>query len=543
VTTFVTLWDLLTHAADQDLPLRIHGEPAANWPEIRRRAMALAAHLIDGGCAAGDRIILNAHTGSAFLIGFFGSIGAGALPVPTAPEVGRRSLVQVPERLDRLDQHLQPWGWFGFPSPPDDGRRWLAVPDPTDGPVTLRTGDAGDTAYLQLTSGTTTGSRATMVSHRQALANMATAARGIALTAADRVETWLPLYHDYGLVGGVLMTMYHSASLLLHPPAAVVIDPTAWLADIAAERISVIHSASFLLGHLLRRVNPAKLAEIDLQHLRMFIHGGERLDATSFRQVQALLTETSGLPAHSVVGGYGLAEATFCVSTGRPDQPRTIDVVAADPFETAGQATPDPLGSYRFVSVGPPLDAIEARIVRLDGAMATERQVGEIQLRGDSITAGYWRDEAGTAGTFQDGWLKTGDLGYLADGELYVTGRIKEIIIQAGRNYLPQDIEEVVEAIAGVRKGGSVALGVYDHEVTTETLVLLAEVADDAAGPELEARIQQAVMTQFGISARRIVLLKPGTIPKTTSGKRQRTLCRQWVLNDRLPEGLLAARS
>jgi acyl-CoA synthetase (AMP-forming)/AMP-acid ligase II len=538
MASFRTLWDLLDHAANLDLPLRIQGEPEASWQTIRRGAMAVAASLIQGDCPEGARVILNAHTSSTFLTGFFGCIGAGVLAVPVAPEVGRRRLVDVPERLNGLQAHVQPWGWFGFADPPADGRRWLAIPALADAPVALRVGAPDDTAYLQLTSGTTTGSRATLVGHRQALADMAASIRACEFCADDRVATWLPLYHDYGLIGGVMMTMYHGSSLLLHPPARVVADPAGWLADLAQERISVVHSASFLLGHLLRRVTPAQLAGIDLRPLRMFIHGGERLEATSFRQVQALLSEHSGLPAHSVVGGYGLAEAGFCVSTGRAGQPRPIDTVAADPFETQGLAQSDPGGTYRFVSVGPPLDAFAARIVRSDGALAPERQVGEIQLRGEAVTAGYWQDPDGTTDLFQDGWLKTGDLGYQADGHLYVTGRIKEIIIQAGRNYLPQDIEEVVEAVPGVRRGGSVALGVYDPELTTEALVVLAEVQDEAPVQELQGRIQQAVLGQFGLTAWQILLIKPGAIPKTTSGKRQRTLCRQWVVNDRLPEGL-----
>ncbi len=540
MTRFLTIWELLEHAAAQDLPLQIHGEPQAGWPRIRRLAEAVAAQLMDGGCLPGDRVIVSAHTSETFLVGFFGAIGAGALAVPTAPDVGRRTLVQIPERLDQLDKHLQPWGWFGFANPPDDGRRWLAQPEETDAVVTLRTSGPDETAFLQLTSGTTTGSRATLVGHRQAIANMETAARGISLTAADHVATWLPLYHDYGLIGGVLMSMRHSARLLLHSPAAVMADPTAWLADLAADRTSVVHSASFLLGHLLRRVDRTRLAELDLSPIRMFIHGGERLDAASFRQVQALLTEACSLPAHSIVGGYGLAEAAFCVSTGLAGQPRPIDVVAADPFEAEGLARPDPDGTYRFVSVGPVLDAIAVRIMHGDGRILPERSMGEIQLHGDSITAGYWQDDESTTAAFQDGWLKTGDLGYLADGHLYVTGRIKEIIIQAGRNYVPQDIEAVIEAVPGVRRGGSVALGVYDHELTTETLIVLAEVGGDDRSPEIAAHIQKAVLSQFGISARRIILLKPGAIPKTTSGKRQRTLCRQWVLHDRLPGHLLA---
>jgi acyl-CoA synthetase (AMP-forming)/AMP-acid ligase II len=541
LASFQTLWDLLDHAADRQIPLRIHGEPDASWEGIRRKARGLASQLIAAGCPVGARIIVSAQTRSDFFIGFFGSIAAGALAVPCAPDIGRRPLTQIPERLDRLDEHLSPWGWFGFAESPDDARRWLTMPTPIQEPIAMRLGRPEETAYLQLTSGTTTGSRATMVSHRQALANMATTARGIAITPDDRVATWLPLYHDYGLVGGVLTTIHSGTPVMLHPPAQVVADPAGWLEDVARERITLIHSGSFMLGYLLRRVDPARLERLDLSHLRMFVHGGERLDAAAFRQVQAILSEKAGLPPNSVVGGYGLAESTFCASTGRPGQPRPIDVVAADPFETEGRVVPDPHGTYRFVSVGPVLDAIEARIVGSDGHVVSERRIGEIQLRGESITAGYWQDPEGTAALFQDGWLKTGDLGYLADDHLYVTGRIKEIIIQAGRNYLPQDIEEVVEAVPGVRKAGSVALGVYDHDLMTESLVLLVEVDAQNLPTDISARIHAAVLGQFGLTARRIILLQAGSIPKTTSGKRQRTLCRQWVLNDRIPPSLICS--
>jgi acyl-CoA synthetase (AMP-forming)/AMP-acid ligase II len=538
VASFRTLGDLLDHAADLDLPLHIQGEPEVSWQTIRQGAWAVAAHLIEAGCPEGARVILSAQTSSAFLSGFFGCIAAGVLPVPVAPEVGRRRLIDIPERLDGLQAHLQPWGWFGFAAPPADGRRWLPVPAGLDAPAALRGGAPDGIAYLQLTSGTTTGSRATMVGHRQALANMATTARAIALTPDDRLATWLPLYHDYGLVGGVLTTIYCGTPLMLHPPALVVADPAGWLEDIARERITLIHSGSFLLGHLLRRVPASRLEGLDLSHLRMFVHGGERLDATAFRKVQALLSEYCGLPPNSVVGGYGLAETTFCVSTGRPGQPRPIDVIAAEPFETEGRVVPDPSGTYRFVSVGPVLDAIEVRIIGPQGQAVPERQVGEIELRGESITAGYWQDPEGTAAIFDDGWLKTGDLGYLADGHLYVTGRIKEIIIQAGRNYLPQDIEAVVEDVPGVRKGATVALGVYDPDLMTESLVLLVEVDAQHVPADLTAHIHAAVQGQFGLIPRRIILLQAGSIPKTTSGKRQRTLCRQWVINDRLPTGL-----
>lgn len=538
---FTTLWDLLDHAADQDLPLTIAGAAPCRWSDIREAARGLAGHLVDSGCPAGGRVIVAAQTSAAFFIGFFGSIAAGALPVPCAPTVGRRPLTAIPDRMAGLDRHLEPWGWFGFEAPPDDGRRWLDLTHAQATPGNLRLSRTEDTAYLQLTSGTTTGSRATLVGHGQALANMATTARGIALTAADHVATWLPLYHDYGLVGGVFTTLFSGAAVTLHPPASVVADPGSWLEDVARGGVTLIHSGSFLLGYLLRRVPPERLATIDLSRLRLFVHGGERLDAGAFRQVQDLLSRLCGLPEHSVVGGYGLAEATFCASTGRPGQPRPIDVIAAEPFETAGQAVPDADGPYRFVSVGPVLDAIAVRIVAGD-RVVPERVVGEIQLRGDSITAGYWQDPEATAALFQDGWLRTGDLGYLADGHLYVTGRIKEIIIQAGRNYMPQDIEDVVEAVPGVRKAGSVALGVYDPDLLTESLALLVEVDEAAVSTRLQAQIHAAVQDQFGLTARRILLLRPGSIPKTTSGKRQRTLCRQWVQDDRLPpESLHAA--
>jgi fatty-acyl-CoA synthase len=372
-----------------------------------------------------------------------------------------------------------------------------------------------------------------MLPHACVTANMDAITRGAAFDVdRERVASWLPLYHDMGLIGLLGVPMTTGVDLVLAGPQDFLAAPGRWLDWMSSFECTVTGGPNFsyaLAARALRRG-----ADLDLHRWRLALNGAEPIDPDS---VEAFLSAGArfGLGAGAAFCVYGMAEATLAITFPQPGAGMSVDTVDRRVLETDRYAAPSDAGregARRLPRLGTVLDGLELRVVDPDtGAGRHDREVGEIELRGNSITPGYYRNPEATAAGFRDGWLRTGDLGYLVDGELVICGRRKDVIIVGGRNVFPEDIERAAAGVDGMRAGNVIAFGTTGHK-GRETIVVVAETkADDDAAP-VRAAVAERVTDAIGIPPSEIVLVAPGTLPKTSSGKLQRSLCKDRYLSD-----------
>ncbi|MFD9304951.1 fatty acyl-AMP ligase [Streptomyces sp. NPDC060048] len=513
-------------------------DTAARTLAVRLRALG----------ARGAPVLLLYPPGAEFLRAFTGCLYAGAVAVP-APLPGERG-----ERLRRVSGILRDTGarlvltdaanaaevslWlamagrgdvvclatdaFAAGSGPGPG----AYEDPGTGP--------DDLAFLQYTSGSTSRPRGVMVSHRNLLANHEAFQEAFGTTPDDRFASWLPHYHDLGLIGQLLHPLWLGATSVQMAAASFVRRPARWLRAIDDYGATVSSAPDFAYDLCVRRVTDEQLAGLDLSRWRVALNGAEpvrhrTLDAFADRFAGAGFRRGSLCPA------YGLAEATLFVSGAVPGTAgvrRTVDAAALERDELRPARAGEPVRT--LVSSGR-VRGHELRVTGPDGLELPPGRVGEIELRGDSVARGYWRDREESERAFgagPGGFLRTGDLGVLDDGELYVTGRLKEVAVLSGRNVYPQDVEGAVREMSPAFAAGNGAVFTVDAE--REQLVVLQEVrAQDTDWEQLRvlARgVQTLIGQDFEVPAGNVLLVRPGTVRRTTSGKIQRTLMRELFL-------------
>ncbi|MDX3579870.1 fatty acyl-AMP ligase [Streptomyces sp. FL07-04A] len=540
------------------------------YGELDRAARTLAVRLRERG-AQGRPVLLLHPPGPDFLKAFAGCLYAGAVAVP-APLPGDRG-----ERLHRVTGIIKDTGaqlvLTDIAHAPDVSL-WLATAgrgdvvclatdvDDDAGPDDWRPPTTGpdDLAFLQYTSGSTSQPRGVMVSHRNLLANQEAMRRALGTTPADRFGGWLPHYHDMGLIAHLLHPLFLGSASVQMAPTAFIKRPVRWLQMIEEHGVTIGGGPNFCYDLCLRRVTDEQLARLDLSRWRLALNGAEPVRAQTLEAFTRRFA-AAGLDAAAVYPAYGLAEATLMVSGGAPGRPYGRLTVDQQALERDALRAPAPGAAARtLVSSGRP-DAFDVRIVDpLDGRELPAGRVGEIWLRGDSVAQGYWRKPLETAETFHavlaaaddsdnnnsgsddnsgsggGAYLRTGDLGALDGGELYVTGRLKEVIILNGRNIYPQDVEWALREV-------SPALGACHGAVFTvgadrEQLVVVQEVraphADEGRLHALACRMQALIGRDFDVPVGNVVLVRPGALRRTTSGKTQRTLMRRLFLEDRL---------
>jgi fatty-acyl-CoA synthase len=417
----------------------------------------------------------------------------------------------------------------------------LAARRPAEGGL-LAAGDVrvDDPVFLQFTSGSTAAPKGVIVTQGSLVANCrAILGDGLAFDRAkDKGVSWLPLYHDMGLIGFVLAPVTGAVPVVFIPTLSFVKRPTLWMDVVHKHRGTMTFAPNFAFARLTKRATPADLARWDLSCLKAVGCGAEPIHPGT---MQAFVEKMApaGLKPESLLPCYGMAEATLAMTFVDLDAPLTVDTIDADVCYEERRAQP-PLASgsgqlLELVSCGKPFPGHEIGIFGDDDRRLGEREIGEIRFRGPSVAGGYFRNPEATRATFgADGWLRTGDLGYLADGELYISGRKKDILIIHGRNYYPQAIEWLAEEIAGVRKGNVVVFSVPGSD--TEEVVLVAETT--AVDVVERARIAQQVKTHLNAALSLVVgdvvLLAVGQLPKTSSGKLQRRKTREQYLGGTL---------
>jgi fatty-acyl-CoA synthase len=387
---------------------------------------------------------------------------------------------------------------------------------------------------LQYTSGSTSEPKGVMIPERVLGANLDALTEAAEMDIeTDVMVSWLPLYHDMGLVGLLTTSMSFGLDLVQAAPQDFLAHPGNWLEWISTYRGTATAGPNFswvLAARALRRMEG-----IDLSSLRIALNGAEPIDPDA---VDAFVAAAApfGFRPGAVFCAFGMAEVAIAGTFPQPMLGMRCDAVDRVVLEEKRVAQPAPVGldgTRRLPILGQPVPGLEIRIVEPStGEVLGDRQVGELQLRGTSVTPGYYKRPDATAELLRDGWLHTGDLGYLLDGELVLCGRIKDVIIVGGRNVFPEDIERAVGTIDGVRAGNVIAFGVDGYK-GKESVVVVAETrgGDRAA---VERAVHERVLEAVGLPAREVMLVPAGSLPKTSSGKLQRALCKERYLNEEL---------
>jgi acyl-CoA synthetase (AMP-forming)/AMP-acid ligase II/acyl carrier protein len=523
-----------------------------SYAQLDQRARALAVRLTERGLA-GERVLLMCPPGRDYVAAFFGCLYAGAVAVPVYPPRPNRSLQRLVSIVEESGARaalttisvrasiLQ--GVNGVPQ--FEGVEWLAVEEESDGDAAgfiVPPTQAGQLAYLQYTSGSTSAPKGVMISHGNLIRNSALIHRSFATSAASRGVAWIPPYHDMGLVGALLQPLYAGFCATIMPPASFLQRPLRWLETISREGATISSGPNFAYDLCVRSVTPEQRNQLDLSRWSAALCGSEPVRAETLERFAEYFAP-AGFRREAFFPCYGLAEATLLATSRMPSGRFTVRA-----FDTAALAAhnvhPAPKGTGRLLVSNGPVQVEQIEIVHPQTLQpCAPAEIGEVWIRDVSVAQGYWRREAETARSFRaqlaDGtgpYLRTGDFGFLHEGELFVTGRMKELIILRGRNYYPQDIEPVAaDSHPALQPGSVIAFGA--ERAGEERLVLVLELKRGARREpveEITAAIRRAISEAFEIEADTIVLTPPLGVPKTSSGKLERQKCRQDYLNGTL---------
>jgi acyl-CoA synthetase (AMP-forming)/AMP-acid ligase II len=517
--------------------------------ELDRRARAVGARLQAEGLA-GKPVLLLYPQGLEFVVGFFGCLYAGAIAVPVYPPNPKRLLRTLPRLLSivedaRPEAVLAPGSLIDSVGgqlslvPSLAGLRWIASDREREADRWRRPDiDADSIAFLQYTSGSTASPRGVCVRHRNLAANAAAITRSMDLYAGGTLVSWLPLYHDMGLIGGVVQPLFCDLRSVLMSPLSFLAEPVRWLRAVTRFRATHTGAPNFAYDLCRQRISDAELAQLDLSSLQLLFNGAEPLRAETLRRFSERFA-AAGFRASVWRPCYGLAEATLLVSAAPAGAARTEAFSRSGLGDGAARpAGPD--DAQELVSSGGVAADHEVRIVDpVALAALPEGRVGEIWIAGPSVAGGYWRRPQDTAEIFGarlDGagpYLRTGDLGFLHEGQLFITGRARDMIIVRGRNYFPQDLERAAERSHPALRPGCVAAFARTEPDGTAGIVIVQE-ADPSAGAEAwrvaVAAVRSAVTEECDLRVDDVVLVAPGEVPKTSSGKVQRRLCAKRLL-------------
>lgn len=524
-------------------------ETSVSFGEVFARARAVAGALASLGIVPGDRVAIVLPTGIDFVDAFFGAQLAGAVPVPLYP----------PVRLGRLDEYhratarmLQVSGarvvltdarlsvLLGVSvelARPELGvHRVSSLRDSGAKPL-VRDVDPESLGLIQFSSGSTVDPKPVALTHRALVAQNA----ALAVVMPDEPPgsgvgvSWLPLYHDMGLIGGLLSAFYYPGPLVLIPPEAFLARPALWLRAISRHRGTHSPAPNFAYGLCLKRIPDSEVDDLDLSSWRFALNGAEPVSPELLRRFVERFGPRGFNPA-SLMPVYGLSEAALAVTFPPPRWPARTRSVDAEALARTQQVED---GGRELVSVGIPVPGFEVEVRDESGAALPQKRVGRVFVRGPSVMREYFEHAEATARALVDGWLDTGDLGFIEDGELYLCGRAKDLVILRGANHVPQEFEECLEGLDGVRTGCAVALGFVPEGAQQEELLILAEAVNESALQDAAAiagRIRQAILERTAIRAHTVEVLAAGTLPRTSSGKlRRQEALRRYLARELAP--------
>lgn len=511
--------------------------------EFRARVQRAAAALAQAGIAPRDLVII-AHTQNLESIySFWGALWIGAVPsmFPTLtekldPAIYMASMRELVERSDvrailTTDEFTPALAALvSCPVIPSHTlwREDLLIP-PQHQP------DADEIAFLQHSSGTTGLQKGVALAHRAVLNQIASYSASLALTERDVIVSWLPLYHDMGLIAGFLLPLIQGVPLVLMSPFDWVAHPALLFRAINEHGGTLCWLPNFAYNHCARRIRPRDIEGLSAASIRMFINCSEPVYAES-HTLFAERFAPLGVRMEMLAVSYAMAENVFAVTQTPPNVIPHHDVIDRRALEAERRAVPIPAdhpNAVIKVSCGPPIDGSDVRVVDDAGRPLPDRHVGELAVRSDCMLTGYYRRP--DLDPFRDGWYLTGDNGYIADGEVYVVGRRKDVIINAGKNIYPQDIEAIANTVPGVHAGRAVAFGVPDEREGTELIALVAEVdtEDEDARREIAAALRAAVARGSMVTLSYVQLVDSKWLIKTSSGKIARAANREKWLAER----------
>jgi acyl carrier protein len=542
------------HAALHPQRLQVHlynegSEEEFSYAAIRSGAAACASRLAAHGLQPCQTVAIMLPTGRDYLFCFFGILMAGAIPVPLYP----------PARPTQIEDHLRRHAGIL-----DNCRAamLITIPEAKTVALLLRSqvaslqrvlmpddlagGDAGfapipvkpgDIAFLQYTSGSTGNPKGVALTHANLVANIRAMRDAVQANTNDVFVSWLPLYHDMGLIGAWFAALYIGFPTVLMSPLAFLSHPSRWLWAIHRHRGTLSGGPNFAYELCLKRIDDSELEGLDLSCWRYAFNGAEPVSPDTLAAFEQRFAR-HGLAATALQPVYGLAEASVGLAFPAPGTRYRVDRIERAAFQNRGVARPAPAaesGALELPCCGRVIEAHHLRVVDSAGVELADRQEGRLQFKGPSATSGYYRNPELTQKLFAGTWLETGDLAYLADGELYLSGRAKDVIIRGGRNLYPYELEQAVGALPGIRKGCVAVFGSIDRASGTERVVVLAETreTEPAALEALRRSINERAVDLIGLPADDIVLAPPHTVLKTSSGKIRRAASREYYESGR----------
>jgi acyl carrier protein len=539
---------LAYHVERQPDRLSVHlYEDGAEYPLSYRLlwegALRFAAGLADSGLRPGERVAIMLATGRDYLFTFYGVMLAGGVPVPLYP----------PARLAAIEDHMtrhvailanaeasllvtvpeaKPLGYLLLARVAS--LRRVLMPADIDRPgasFAPSHGRGGDLAFLQYTSGSTGQPKGVILTHANLLANVQASGTALRQRDDDVFVSWLPLYHDMGLIGGCFATMFFGFPTVLMSPLAFLVRPSEWMRAIHRHRGTISGGPNFSFELCLRRIADAEMAGLDLSSWRYAFNGAEPVSADTMASFTERFARW-GLPRHALAPVYGLAECTVGLAAAPPGEAVRVDAIDRDTFARTGEAVvaaADAAAPLRIVGCGQVFVGHDVRVVDAAGIELADRHEGRLQFRGPSATPGYFRNAEATRKLIDGAWVNTGDRAYLSDGTLFITGRDKDIIIRGGRNISPYELEQAIGDHAAIRRGCVAVFAVPDPVAGTERVVVLAELRDrDGTNrDELKRAINGLAVRLIGEPVDEIVLALPGAVPKTSSGKIRRAAARE----------------
>lgn len=527
-------------------------ERFCSFQDIARLAEERAVDLHARGLRKGDRLAIAVPDPDEFVLSFLGAVMGGIVPVPISPQLSFKNIESYHDTVTHIAnasgasllltttttrQYVDPI------APRAPKLRGIVTVDELGGSTGEKIDvnvEPTDIAFLQFTSGSTSRPKGVIVTHR----NLAWNSESFMIhglnkdSSFDKGVTWLPLFHDMGLIGFVVGTLFTDIPVVFLPTASFVRNPRVWLDKIHQHRGTITYAPNFAYQLVAKRIKEKDVAELDLSCLHRAGCGAEPIQARTLRDFAAKLAPAKFDPK-AFLPSYGMAEATLAITFVPYSTGVRSDVIEKKSLES-GEVTPlsgvDDEGSQELVNCGRPFPEHEIAIVDEAGNKLGDRRVGQILTRGPSISSGYYGEPELTAEAFKAGpdgetWLYTGDLGYTVNGEIFICGRLKDMIIVRGRNFYPNDLEWVVSELPSVRRGNVVAFGV---EVDGEEQLVVAAEAFQSDAEALKDAIAQAIVASFSLTTHEVVIVPQGTLPRTSSGKPQRRKTKQMYLDGTL---------
>lgn len=545
---FETLGEALDYAAEGNRGLNFHdarGTLLRPYPfaQLRLDALDYARRLIAAGIRPEDRIAIVAETGAEFAALFFGVVYAGAWPVPLPLPTsfgGRGSYIeQLRVQLSSCDPRmliyppeLAPMAGEAAALAGVEGIDWSEFASRSAPDAPLPSADAEAIAYLQYSSGSTRFPHGVAITHRALLNNLAAHAHGMALIGTDRCISWLPWYHDMGLVGCFLSPVANQVSTDYLKTEDFARRPLAWLDLITRNTgTSISYSPTFGYDICARRMSSQTKAadRFDLSRWRLAGNGADMIRPDVMQSFVDAFAD-AGFPATAFLPSYGLAEATLAVSIMPPGEGIRVELVEETQLSGAANDERRPQRFRAIVNCGKPVRDMKVEIREEDGTPLPEGAIGKVWCSGPSVMVGYFRDPEATAACMVDGWLDTGDMGYMSNGYIYIVGRAKDMIIVNGRNHWPQDIEWAVEQLPGFKAGDIAAFAITTPGgEETPAVLVQCRSSDEAERLRLREEIRERVRAVTGMNCV-IELIPPRTLPRTSSGKLSRAKARNLYL-------------